>query len=239
MKNTTIFILYITVPFIALSQVKQADTNENKLKSQQTEIKHLPVYKNGFTINCETFVNFSLLLTYSHKLSNKSYFEIGVSGRLSYSEGIYSGLQSYFSETSKRDPYYRYNLLSIRAGYKQYFLNHLYIEPMIKYGYGYYDRSQIVYVKGTCYDISRVRNNLEISAKMGITYQYNHFLVDFYWGIGINAKYYNDMVYERLTHDGGDEYKTNNDLDKTYPYKWNHFGCSFPVLLGLQLGYCF
>ncbi len=239
MKKILLFAWIMANPVLIFSQTNKTDTIASDKKIKPLQIQNLPDYKNGFTINCETFINYSLILTYSHRLKDNSYFEIGLSGRLSYTEGVYSDFQNFFFSTSVRDPYYLYNLISVRTGWKKYFYRHLYIEPIVKYGVGFYNHPDYIFNNDNLYFLHRTRNNLALYGKMGITYQYKHLLIDFYWGQGINVKYYYDKVYKRLIDDDQNGYITNNDPNKTYPYYWNHFGASFPVLLGLQLGYCF
>jgi hypothetical protein len=193
-----------------------------------------PVYNNGITLNLEALLVRDIKLTFSHRLNEQSYMEILLSYSFSYFHQ--PGLWGSNSFWSFRDPFFDYGRVQARIGWKHYFKGRFYLAPDLLYSYGQFDKKDIWYDRGSSYHyiVTRDKNEIEIFAKAGWTFQKGHFLHDFYLGYGYRIRFLSDDVYEDLWED------TNSSRPHPpNPYHVNTSYGVFTVHVGYQLGYCY
>jgi hypothetical protein len=220
-----------------ISITKKKDTSltvakYDSLRFAERNARNSILYKNGVAINIEALLVADFKLSFTHRIGDGLYLE----SMISYNIPLISDAVSYnneFSFIELKDPYGLYGRFQVRAGLKNYTTKRFYVCPTLLYSYGsFYKKDNIIYESGkNYYEVTRYKNDFEFFFKFGWTFHPNDLLNDFYLGIGMRAKYLNDVIYKGSIGSG-------NYTPVASPINKHTSLAVLTFHLGYQIGFC-
>jgi hypothetical protein len=189
-------------------------------------------FKNGLTINLESILVLDLKFSYSHRLSRRLYFESMLSYSLPYGTSL--AIPYFNNYTSITDPCWLYGRAQIRTGIKYYPGRRFYLGGNLLYSYGEFNKKKDIEFRNynEYFKVTRFKDDLEIFAKCGWTWQDKHKIIDFYTGIGYRYKFLHDIFY------GSSLKESHKYIFYDFPVTKNSQYGVLSIHFGLQIGYC-
>jgi hypothetical protein len=138
---------------------------------------------------------------------------------------------------SSKNPWWYYNIVSARVGFRYYLNNDFYISPMIMFNYGFYDKVLIKSVEnaeGDLYDVdyimSRHKYILGSFLKMGINSDsFKKVAVDYYFGLGAGVQSKIESIDQKIGFYGP-------ITNENYPITSRKIKIIPTIHLGVQIG---
>ncbi len=211
-------------------------TGYTKLFSQDSLIENYTP-KHVIQLSCLDLLISNISLNYSYFISKRHSIDIMIGYRFGTKN---SDIEIGSHGNLFHDPFWLYNMISVKLGIRSYFPEDFYIEPKMVFKYGFFNKE---YFKGynmtatdagdMDYVFSRDKKIIGGIVNLGYTHSYKRFRFDFYMGLGYGGAFKTQAIYEKIINYG------NYLVPDNYPINSHTFKNLLMGDMGILVGFGF